>query len=360
MKKSRAFWMRDGKFGVMVHWCVPKTPPQFGKRIEDINKAADRFDLDRFIKDFRRTQADWLVFTIGQGSGFASPNQTFDQIAGPGHCARRDLVLEIAREVKKLGKRFMTYIHCSARIYPEHVRQGFGWNLETGDTPKAVYQPYMAFIAEYSRRYGRLVDGWWFDGASRDPSQRERMRSFLRAARTGNPDAAVALNDGSFCLGLSRPVVADQDFLAGETEFLLKGKIRYGHGHDVMTLRPTNRQKHPRGFGRAAGDCLGFVDTLPLPQPPPTCLWHALIPMDVMWEHGNPYNQEWQNPPFKWVPPKPHQMEDPLYTVDDLETVVRDFKAVGGGVTFNVGIFQEGGLGPKTVSQLAELATCLR
>jgi hypothetical protein len=82
--------------------------------------------------------------------------------------------------------------------------------------------------------------------------------------------------------------------------------------------------------------------------------------MDVMWEHGNPYNQEWQNPPFKWVPPKPHQMEDPLYTVDDLETVVRDFKAVGGGVTFNVGIFQEGGLGPKTVSQLAELATCLR
>lgn len=32
--------MRQGKFGMMVHWCVPKTPPQFGKRIEDINKAA--------------------------------------------------------------------------------------------------------------------------------------------------------------------------------------------------------------------------------------------------------------------------------------------------------------------------------
>jgi hypothetical protein len=36
--------------------------------------------------------------------------------------------------------------------------------------------------------------------------------------------------------------------------------------------------------------------------------------------------------------------------------VVRDFKSVGGGVTFNVGIFQEGGLGPQTVDQLAELA----
>ena len=49
-------------------------------------------------------------------------------------------------------------------------------------------------------------------------------------------------------------------------------------------------------------------------------------------------------------------MERPLYTVAELEIVVRDFKAVGGGVTFNVGIFQEGGLGPETVAQLAELA----
>ena len=99
---------------------------------------------------------------------------------------------------------------------------------------------------------------------------------------------------------------------------------------------------------------------MPLPQPPATCLWHALIPIDAMWEHGIPFNNDWQNPAFPWVAPKPHQMEDPLYSVDDLETVVRDFKAVGGGVTFNVGIFQEGGLGPDTVSQLAELATRLR
>jgi hypothetical protein len=53
-------------------------------------------------------------------------------------------------------------------------------------------------------------------------------------------------------------------------------------------------------------------------------------------------------------------MEQPLYTVADLEKLVREFKAVGGGVTFNAGIFQEGGLGPMTVSQLAELATRVR
>jgi hypothetical protein len=74
-----------------------------------------------------------------------------------------------------------------------------------------------------------------------------------------------------------------------------------------------------------------------------------------MWERGIDF-ADWQNPPFAWVPPEPHQMERPLYTVDELETVVRDFKAAGGGVTFNVGIFQEGTLGPETVDRLAALA----
>ena len=75
-----------------------------------------------------------------------------------------------------------------------------------------------------------------------------------------------------------------------------------------------------------------------------------------MWQTGIPFNPDWQNPAFPWVAPKPHQMEKPLYTLDDLETVVRDFKSVGGGVTFNVGIFQEGGLGADTVTQLGRLA----
>lgn len=320
--------MRQGKFGVMVHWCVPKTPPQFGKRIEDINKATDRFDLDRFIKDFRRTKADWLIFTIGQGSGFASPNEAFDSIAGPGHCARRDLVLEIAKRVEKLGKRFMTYMHCSVEIQPDWVRKGFGWEKKTGDVPAEIQKHYTSAIAEYSRRFGKLLDGWWFDGgfSGLDPEL------WLRAARAGNPRRAVTFNDGSFCLGSTKVVVPGQDYLAGEVEFLITSKIRYGREKELLT--PITH----------------------VPQPPPTCLWHALIPIDAMWEHGIPFNYDWQKSPFPWIPPKPHQMEDPLYTVDDLETVVRDFKAVGGGVTFNVGIFQEGGVGPKTVDQLAELA----
>jgi hypothetical protein len=128
----------------------------------------------------------------------------------------------------------------------------------------------------------------------------------------------------------------DQDYISGEVEFLLTGRIRYGR--ETAVLNPATH----------------------VPQPPPNCLWHALIPIDCMWETGIPFNLDWQNPAFPWVPPEPGKMERPLYTVVDLETVVRDFKAVGGGVTFNVGIFQEGGLGPDTVDQLAALAACVK
>lgn len=361
MQKLRASWMQQGKFGVMVHWCVPKTPPQHGRRITDINKAADRFDLDRFIKDFSRTRADWLIFTIGQTTGFASPNSVIDALTGPGHCTQRDLILEIAKRVKKLGKRMIVYHPCSllgqpiviGAPEPREIRR-----VVAADIPlEEVHRRFFDAIAEYSKRWGHLVDGWWFDGASANPAFHATALRYLAAARAGNPNSAVALNDGSICLGLSRPVIRGEDFVAGESEFLLNGKIRYGRGTDVLTPLSAGPGSSRPAMGRGVTDATGYVRHLPIPKPPATCLWHALLPIDCMWEHGIPFNMDWQSPAFAWVPPKPHQMESPLYSVADLETVVRDFKSVGGGLTFNVGIFQEGHLGPDTVAQLAKLAT---
>jgi hypothetical protein len=333
----------------MVHWCVPKTPPQYGKRIENINKAADRFDLDRFMKDFSRTKADWLIFTIGQNTGYASPNRFLDQWVGPGLCTQRDLVLEIATRVKELGKRFIAYIWLP--LGPARFP-----NIPLHMSEPDYHLHYAAFIEEYARRFGKLLDGWWFDGGSADPRYRHAMITTRDAARAGNPAAIVTFNNGSICLGFSQPLIPGQDYLSGESEFLLKGKIRYGRGTDVLTPMRKGPSSKALIMGRGVTDCIGYVSTLPLPQPPPTCLWHALLPIDCMWETGIPFNPDWQNPAFPWVAPKPHQMEKPLYTLEHLETVVRDFKSVGGGVTFNVGIFQEGGLGPDTVTQLGRLS----
>jgi len=278
---------------MMVHWVAPGPPPQSGTRIKDVDAAVDRFDVGRFLDGFRQGKADWLIFTVGQNTGYyASPNSVLDRLAGPGHGARRDLVLEIAKEVKKLGSRFIAYIPCEVAGQSAAIKQAFGWNSEEGTAQEVFQQRYTEFIAEYSLRLGNLLDGWWFDGAYTWKVFHNSLIKpdlYLAAARAGNPNAIVAFNDASFCCGLSQPVVPGQDYLAGETEFLIHGKVRYGRGTDLLT--PLDH----------------------VPQPPPTCLWHCLVPIDCMWGHGGGFS-DWQNPPFEMPAAEPGKMERPLYT----------------------------------------------
>jgi len=260
--ESKAKWMQSGKFGLMVHWLAPGPPPQYGPQVADVNRAVDAFDLDRFLEDFRRTQADWLIFTIGQNTGYyASPNTVLDRLAGSGRCSQRDLVMEIAKRVKALGCRFIAYLPCEVAGQSDQIKHAFGWETKEG---------------------------------------------------TG------------------------QDYLAGEAEVLVNGKIRYGRLKESPLFVPAGH----------------------LPQPPPTCIWHALLPIDCMWWHGQGF-APCQNSPYHIASPEPGTMEQPLYPTSDLQVLLEDFKSVGGGVTFNVGIFQEGGLGEQTVAQLGELSSRL-
>ena len=60
-----------------------------------------------YMKQFDQSGAEYLIFTVGQGSTFwNSPNSVIDKIK-PGHCSKRDLMLEIAKEVKKRKKGFI-------------------------------------------------------------------------------------------------------------------------------------------------------------------------------------------------------------------------------------------------------------
>ncbi len=92
---------------------------------------------------------------------------------------------------------------------------------------------------------------------------------------------------------------------------------------------PVSQPELPKDGGHS----VEVIESAPTPS--------GVIGKDEAWHHS-------------WI------KENPLYTVADLETVVRDFKAVGEGVTFNFGIFQEGGWGPDKVNQLAQLSARIR
>ncbi len=109
---DRTTWM-SGHYGIMTHWLYPGILPEKGQPAKTFDEAVNQFQLERFLKDFSATGADWLIFTIGQNSGFyASPNSVIDQLAGKGHCSQRDLALEIATEVHRRDKRFIAYLPC--------------------------------------------------------------------------------------------------------------------------------------------------------------------------------------------------------------------------------------------------------
>jgi len=311
-KRYRTDWMAGGGYGLMVHWIAPGPGPERGEYVSDLNKAVDAFDVDRFLHDFRATGADWLIFTIGQNTAcYASPNSVLDRLAGPGHCSKRDLVLEIARGVHRQGKRFIGYLPCEVKA-PEPLHAAFAWNPKD---QSEFQRRYTEFVAEYSKRFGKLLDGWWFDGCYTWPDFHNSLYNWplwFAAARAGNPNAVVAFNDGSFCIGITKPVTPLQDYLSGETEELVGGKARLGREPSAPPFLPTSR----------------FVEGT-------TCQWHSLLPIDCFWGHG-----------------KPGPMEPPKYTDADLESYLRSCRSVKGAVTLNVGVYQEGHLGAETVAQL--------
>ena len=243
---------------------------------------------------------DWLIFTIGQNTSYyASPNEVLDRLAGPGHCSKRDLVFEVARRVKKSGKRFIAYLPAEVNA-PKSLHGPFAWNPKD---QSEFQRRYTSFILAYAVRYGKEMDGWWFDGCDLRKTFPDRAHDWplwFDAARAGNPDAAVAFNDGV----ITRPVTPLQDYLAGEVDGLTDGKIRVG-GRKGQLWLPKSR----------------FLEGT-------ACQWHALVPIDCMWMHTGP------GP----IPP-------PKYTDADLFRFVKDCRSVGGAVTLNVGIYQEGHLG---------------
>jgi hypothetical protein len=347
----RSDWMK-GKYGLMVHWLTPYpgpvnkpviTPqPAKGPYLTDLNESVDKFDLKRFMRDFDRSGAEWMIFTIGQGhSTFSSPNSVIDSLCGQGFTSRRDLVLEIAQAVKKRGKRFIAYlpveIHAST-----HLHKGFGWVNQPG-TDQAVFQNnYFKVIKEWSLRYGTFCDGWWFDGcygreSNNFNNKHMRWEEWYKACRAGNPNSVLAFNPGVVNEKFIVPIRPEHDYLAGETVVLIDGKIRLNKDNSNPNLwMPTT----------------AYVNGT-------QCLFHSLLPIDVNWGHSNPW-PDWTSIPFKPVyPKKQDEMQLPVYSDTHLQNFVKDFTKVGGAVTLNVGIFQEGHFGSETVKQLKRLKNVL-
>jgi hypothetical protein len=162
-------------------------------------------------------------------------------------------------------------------------------------------------LTEFGERYRERIAGYWFDGwyqgLERYPGLRmDRLRTITRV---GNPDRLVAYNFWIF------PVETEwQDYWAGE----VGGPVK---------LPAARYIEH--GAGRGLQD---------------QSLWIG----DAPWVHSTP----------------DAEMEPPRFSDAELIEFVQAARAKGSVVTINLGIFQDGSIGPAMLEQMRRLRRAIR
>lgn len=228
-------WFHEAGWGVMTHYLGAPPSSSGGKELtaEMWNQQVDAFDAEGLAEQLASTGSKYLLFTIGQNSGHnCAPNATYDKFVGitPSKCSRRDLVADLAKELRKRNIRLMVYLPSGAPAADVEARKKLGWRWgrrggwQLPDEPVGgrladFQRKWEAAIREWSLRWKDDVSGWWIDGCYfADEMYRfddePNFASFAAALRAGNPQAIVAFNPG-----VRVPIVVHtkhEDYTAGE------------------------------------------------------------------------------------------------------------------------------------------------
>ncbi len=267
--QNRASWMKDAKWGVMMHY-VPQVLAADNQldsmNMDKWNDLIDHFDCEALAKQLSEVGAGYLIITVRHVPPFfISPNSTYDRFTGqvPSRCSNRDLVADLYRALNKYGIKLIAYLSVHAPGQNKAELEGFA--LERSDyyksgsferNPEALLR-WQEVIREYSIRWGDKVSGWWFDGCYR-PNTNYRypdipnFASVAAAARAGNPNSIVTFNPGVFPRIMS--ITPYEDYTAGETnepdriqfKFAYDGMIDGKQIHILSYLGKTWGQGDPR------------------------------------------------------------------------------------------------------------------
>jgi alpha-L-fucosidase len=227
-RPDRAAWMRDARLGVMTHyladWIARRDDP--ANRTMGVarwNELVDHFDVEALATQVESVGAKYLIFTIGQNSGYyCSPNGEYDRIVGheEGHCSKRDLIADLSVPLHRRGIRLIAYLPAGAPSGDRVARDKLQW--QSGPHANREFQRHWeAIIRQWSTRWGTNVDGWWFDGCYwpntmyRDEAG-PNFATFAAAARAGNAASVVAFNPGVVYRTLS--ITPHEDYIAGEID----------------------------------------------------------------------------------------------------------------------------------------------
>ena len=212
---------RSKRYGVLFHYL-----PGLQNRAEALNscgketswdQCVSEFDVERFADEVARTGAGYIFFTVMQQNQYmCAPNSAFDRLTGykPGEaCSRRDLIAEIADALEKRG--IDLYLYWTGDGPQQDPQASAGLKASYPVTAEFM-RNWAEVTAEYGRRYGEKVKGWWVDGSFPFLHTEETLGILTEGLLAGNPNRIIAFNPG-----VDPEVMAysiHDDFTAGEQE----------------------------------------------------------------------------------------------------------------------------------------------
>ena len=304
-KKSRAStdWFVEAGYGVMFHWTDASQPRRGLKK--PYAEAVRDFDVEAFADMVEETGAGYVLFTLNHAHPHCpAPITSWGKIH-PGWTTQRDLVGEIADALDKRGIKLMLYLAAHLIGKPDDMSEpAFLRRMINVRFPEGGFgeETHVKILTEIGQRYGKKVAGYWFDGWDLIPAQHPSV-SFERlfeATKVGNPDRIISYNFWIF-----PDETPWQEYWAGEID---------------SPLKPVSK----RYIEYTVGEGLQL---------------HALIMLEGVWVNETPNTE----------------MEQLTFSEEELISFVKSYMAKRGVVTINLGIYQDGTIGKKSLKVMQAL-----
>jgi hypothetical protein len=238
-------WM-SGRYGIGFHYIQNWMAATKDGGPVEWNAAVNSFDVNRFASEAESTGAKWVLFTVGQNSGYyTAPCAYMNSKSGyaPGErCSNRDLLMDMANALNARGLKLIVYVPANAPKSDARIANGFGlftkdsngnWHMNATSA-----QQWSGVMREWSLRYGPRVAGWWYDGFYGANGFVSSWGPYYSdASKAGNPDSIIALNGGASSFDRRSEA---QDYIAGESGSLTKDCtsrwLQDVHCHTFITL----------------------------------------------------------------------------------------------------------------------------
>ena len=299
--------LRDSGYGIGVHW-TDRTFSRTGK-IRPFQEAVEAFDVAAFVDQVVRTGAGHVLFTANHVNMYMPcPNEALDAVL-PGRTTQRDLIMELADALAAADIRLVLYYNHGICGTDEAWTAACGYAAEDYDR---FYDTWAAVVGWMGRRYGQKVIAWWFDGSKIYRCWGDA--GWSRMAEVAKEGAAKRLICHNNALEATALLTECQDYWAGEI-----ARINYV----------------PRGPTTPAGlPWYAFVD------------WHT--------HHDRIWAGVWGMWEERYL-----DCSWPAPSAQTLADFYHRFAELGGAVTFNLLIDQEGTMIAEDIAAMDALRrTC--